>query len=238
MVGIFDLRKDRDAEPHLKAIHSCHEGEILAMAFNPANGLVYTAGNELIIRAWDETKVAAREREWRPAAELHGHEDSIACLCVGGEPESGSALLFSGSDNGEVVMWDTVEHVEVARFTVDKGRDQAVLLKRGYSPEAIRQLITVPSAQLLVAVVTDGTLLLWDIPSRTLRRHFRQNHVEIRCVAHRPAAAQLLLGTEEGSIEVFPLSSLCSHGEDLRLPLPEPKPEPEPEPGSSDEDSD
>ena len=71
---------------------------------------------------------------------------------------------------------------------------------------------------------------MWDIPSRILRRHYQQQHAELRCVCYRSAGNNLLLGTEEGPIEVFSLSGFCAHGEDLRLPLPEPQPEPEPEP--------
>jgi WD40 repeat protein len=93
-IGVFDLRKGRDAKPHLKCIHQAHgvetgadaasvdlfapaPHEILCMALGPRREwkkahnvaepeteLLYTAGNDLVIRVWDERRVANREKSW------------------------------------------------------------------------------------------------------------------------------------------------------------------------------
>lgn len=44
VVAIFDMRRGRDSRPHLYALHRLHDSEILCMAFNEADGLLYTAG--------------------------------------------------------------------------------------------------------------------------------------------------------------------------------------------------
>ena len=90
-IGVFDLRKGRDAKPHLKCIHhSGHGGtasddpvdlfapaphEILCMALGPRREwkkchnvsepeteLLYTAGNDMVIRVHDERRCAAHHR--------------------------------------------------------------------------------------------------------------------------------------------------------------------------------
>ena len=132
----------------------------------------------------------------------------------------GGLLLFSGADDGSIIMWDSEEGTQLGSFSIrqDSPSQQSLLLSRGYSPPAIRFLATVPSAELLISIATDGTMLLWDIPSRTVRRHYKQHNDELRCLSLRSAAAQLVLGTESGALEVFPLG-------DLSIPLPEPEPE-------------
>ena len=56
VVAIFDMRRGREQQPHLAGLYQLHESEILCMAFNERDGLVYTAGNDTVIRAWDERR--------------------------------------------------------------------------------------------------------------------------------------------------------------------------------------
>eukprot|EP01052_Picozoa_sp_SAG31_P025910 SAG31_NODE_2307_length_5969_cov_21.904940_4_plen_488_part_00 len=110
-IGVYGLRKDRETRPHLiNMLPDCHSGEILCSIFNPADDLVYTAGNDCVIKGWDERQVLNRERHWRPMSTFKGHTDAISCLAVDG------LFLFSGSDDGRVIMWDTVSSSQLAVF--------------------------------------------------------------------------------------------------------------------------
>ena len=110
-IGLFGLRRDRETQPHLvNFLPGCHDGEVLCMIFSSANGLIYTAGNDCVIKAWDERQVLNRERQWRPVTILQAHADAVSCLSIDG------FLLFSGSDDGDVTMWDTSVHIALATF--------------------------------------------------------------------------------------------------------------------------
>jgi WD40 repeat protein len=178
----------------------------------------------MIIRVWDERRVANRERSWptevddaHTPIELVGHEDSITALVFDG------STLFSGDDAGKILVWDTELHVQMRELVPPNTS----------APPAIRQLLVVPAPGMLCSVVTDGSLVLWDIVQGKVRKVVRQSSGEsFKCVEYRQCAEteesearpQLLLGTDEGQVVVYPLSL------ELRVPLEEPEPEPEPEP--------
>ena len=158
------------ADPFAPAPH-----EILCMALGPKREwkkshnvaepeteLLYTAGNDMIIRVWDERRVANREKTWpeekydesHAAIELSGHEDSITALVFDG------STLFSGDDAGKIMVWDTELHVQMRMLAPPDSS----------TPPPIRQLLVVPAPGMLCSVVTDGSLVLWDIVQAKVRR--------------------------------------------------------------------
>merc|ERR1711968_79721 len=123
--------------------------------------------------------VANRERSWaaeindaHAPIELVGHEDSITALVFDG------STLFSGDDAGKILVWDTELHIRMRE-----------LAPRGTSsPPAVRQLMVVPTPGLLCCVVTDGSLVLWDIVQGKVRKVVRQSGESFKCAEFRQCA--------------------------------------------------
>eukprot|EP00741_Cyanophora_paradoxa_P010601 tig00020537_g10245.t1 len=177
-VGVWDVRRARDAQPHLQSLFRAHEEEVLCIAFNPLNGTIITGSNDATIRAWSEETL---ER----AATLAGHTEAVTCLALDGN------FLLSGSDDCTVRVWDTFNQ-------------QALRVLRGHE-HPVRALAMLPDCGYLASCSFAGHLLIWDYPRNTLLKRL-EHSMDLRCLAYSAEKKELLVGTEQSQIVVFPLA--------------------------------
>ncbi|KXZ44857.1 hypothetical protein GPECTOR_61g810 [Gonium pectorale] len=79
----------------LRRVLSAPEPEILALKFDPLKKVIVTAGTDKVIKVWAGTG-------YEYLGCHSGHKDAITCLALD------SNFLFSGSDDCNICLWDTV----------------------------------------------------------------------------------------------------------------------------------
>jgi WD40 repeat protein len=73
-----------------------HDGvEVLSILYDPMKRVVLTAGNDNRIRVWSNAN-------FRLLGEHVGHREAVTCMALDAN------FLFSGSDDCDIRMWDTV----------------------------------------------------------------------------------------------------------------------------------
>ncbi|CAD2214821.1 hypothetical protein AGDE_08711 [Angomonas deanei] len=83
---------------------------------------------------------------------LFGHEGTVTCLAWNDIPMSflqNSCFLFSGTETGEMCLWDVTEGIVLSKVSTPNGLP-------------VRSLLPLPSAHLLCAITEDGTNYLFD----------------------------------------------------------------------------
>ena len=124
-----------------------HADEVSCCAFSPS--LLATSSGDKTIRLY-----SAADFSELPFSPLSGHGYGVHCCRF----SSCGSFLLSCSTDGSARLWSS-----------DTGDVAAVLEHPGRSP--LRVCALAPDSSLLLAGACDGTVALWDFPSKTLRRY-------------------------------------------------------------------
>lgn len=100
VVGAWAVHKTH--APSLHQMFKALEEECLCLAADPLRRLVFAAGNGRVIVAFDV------ERGFLAVDRFVGHTDAVCSLCLDGN------VLFSGSDDGSIRLWDTLSGTALA----------------------------------------------------------------------------------------------------------------------------
>lgn len=123
-----------------------HADEVSCCAFSPS--LLATSSGDKTIRLYSKADFSEL-----PFSPLSGHGYGIHCCCFS---RCGSYLLSCSTD-GSVMVWSS-----------GTGEVAAALQHPSRTP--LRVCALAPDSSLLLAGACDGTVALWDFPSKTLRR--------------------------------------------------------------------
>ncbi|KAI3905054.1 hypothetical protein MKX01_017300 [Papaver californicum] len=82
-----------------------HEGSVRGMACDASGGILATAGEDRLVRVWDVDGGFCTHN-------FKGHEQVVTSILF--HPDPHQLLLFSGSDGGEVRVWDLVSRKCIA----------------------------------------------------------------------------------------------------------------------------
>jgi len=175
--------------------HEEVDDEILAVAYSPATGSVFTGGNSGVIRKWAFWGVRVQE------AEFEGHEDAVICFAVDGN------FLFSGSVDCTVRIWETTRGYELKVVRVHDVTVQALLV--------------ISDSGFVASCAGDGRVVFWDPkigqPEVATLQTYAQPE-EFRALAYVSLNHTILVGCESGKIISFPLPDNMGGGDGDELP--------------------
>ena len=122
-----------------------HAGAVFSLT--SAKGQLFSAAQDAAVRVWPLGKGAAAAAAAEPPAsvELVGHAGFVRALAVSG----GGALLFSGSADKSVRVWDTNTHVQLCALSGHKHEVHALAVHN----------------DLLFSGAEDATIKVWNIAS-------------------------------------------------------------------------
>lgn len=141
-----------------------HTDEVSCCAFSPS--LLATSSGDKTIRVYSTADFSEL-----PFSPLSGHDYGVHCCCF----SSCGSYLFSCSTDGSAIVWSS-----------GTGEVAAVVQHPGRSP--LRVCALAPDSSLLLAGACDGTVALWDFPSKTLRRYsLTVSHINsYSCISSNP----------------------------------------------------
>eukprot|EP00930_Biecheleria_cincta_P070777 TRINITY_DN58386_c0_g1_i1.p1 TRINITY_DN58386_c0_g1~~TRINITY_DN58386_c0_g1_i1.p1 ORF type:complete len:740 (-),score=125.87 TRINITY_DN58386_c0_g1_i1:40-2259(-) len=171
--------------------HEDCDDEILAVAYSPAAGSVFTGGNSGTIRKWSFWGVRVLE------AELEGHEDAIICFAVDGH------FLFSGSVDCTVRIWESLQGYELKVVRVHEVTVQALLV--------------ISDSGCVASCAGDGRVVFWDPllgKSEVTTLQTYEQPEEFRALAYVSLNNTILVGCESGKIISFPLPERLGREDD------------------------
>ncbi|CAJ1049509.1 WD repeat%2C SAM and U-box domain-containing protein 1 isoform X2 [Xyrichtys novacula] len=127
---------------------------------------------------------------------LSGHGYSVHCCCF----SACGQFLASCSTDATVVIWSMVS-----------GEIEAVLEHPGRSPVRICALS--PDSVHLVSGASDGTLALWDFPSKQLCRTGTVNEATLVACSFSPCSQVFVTGSTYGDLRLWDLEMRQLHAE-------------------------
>ncbi|XP_039983704.1 WD repeat, SAM and U-box domain-containing protein 1 isoform X1 [Xiphias gladius] len=127
---------------------------------------------------------------------LSGHGYSIHCCCF----SACGQFLASCSTDATTVVWSMVT-----------GDIEAVMEHPGRSPVRICALS--PDSAHLVSGASDGTLALWDFPSKQLRRTGAVNDTTMVACSFSPCSQVFMTGSTYGDLRLWDLNMNQLHAE-------------------------
>lgn len=131
-----------------------------------------------------------------PFSPLSGHGYSVHCCCF----SSCGQFLASCSTDATTVVWSMVT-----------GEIEAVLEHPGRSPVRICALS--PDSVHLVSGASDGTLALWDFPSKQLRRTGAVSDTTMVACSFSPCSQVFMTGSTYGDLRLWDLNMNQLHAE-------------------------
>ncbi|XP_059208038.1 WD repeat, SAM and U-box domain-containing protein 1 [Centropristis striata] len=127
---------------------------------------------------------------------LSGHGYSVHCCCF----SSCGQFLASCSTDATTMVWSTVT-----------GEIEAVLEHPGRSP--VRTCAISQDSAHLVSGASDGSLALWDFPSKQLRRTGAVNDTTMVACSFSPCSQMFMTGSTYGDLRLWDLDLNQLHAE-------------------------
>ncbi|XP_071329690.1 WD repeat, SAM and U-box domain-containing protein 1-like isoform X2 [Trachinotus anak] len=166
-----------------------HTDEISCCAFSPS--LLATCSADKTLRLYNTADFSEL-----PSSPLSGHGYGVHCC---GFSTCGSYLLSCSTD-GSVIVWSS-----------DTGEAAAVLQHPGRSP--LRVCALAPDDSSLLAGACDGTVALWDFPSKTLRRCSTVSEASVVACCFSPCGQFFVTGCTHGDLKLWAVDISLLHAE-------------------------
>ncbi|XP_068616809.1 WD repeat, SAM and U-box domain-containing protein 1 [Brachionichthys hirsutus] len=166
-----------------------HQDDVNWCAFS--GKLLATCSGDKTLRIY-----SSRDFSELPFSPLTGHGYGVHCCCF----SSCGQFLVSCSTDATVVVW-----------SMDTGEIEAVLEHPGRSPVRIFAL-SCDSAH-LVSGASDGTLALWDFPSKQLRRTGAVTDTTMVACSFSPCSQVFMTGSTYGDLRLWNLDMKLLHAE-------------------------
>jgi WD40 repeat protein len=146
---------------------------------HPTEQKLVTGGADATLRLWD-LELGIEQ------GVLRGHLTAVNALAqnVGGNQ------LFSGSDDGTIIYWNT-----------ESGVIEKQIL--GAHQSEVSALAVHPKGDLLASADQDGILRFWNLPEFTLVREFQEHYERISILRFNDLGDRLLSGSEDGTVIVW-----------------------------------
>ncbi|XP_056269101.1 WD repeat, SAM and U-box domain-containing protein 1 isoform X2 [Pseudoliparis swirei] len=158
-----------------------HRDDINSCAFS--GKLFATCSGDKTLRVYN-----SRDFSELPFSPLSGHGYGVHCCCF----SPCGQFLASCSTDATTMIWST-----------DTGELEAVLEHPGRSP--VRVCALSPDSAHLVSGASDGSLALWDFPSKQLRRTGAVNDTTMVACSFSPCSQMFMTGSTYGDLRLWDL---------------------------------
>ncbi|XP_047456012.1 WD repeat, SAM and U-box domain-containing protein 1-like [Mugil cephalus] len=159
-----------------------HSDEASCCAFSPS--LLATCSGDKTLRVYSTADFSEL-----PFSPLTGHGYRVHCCCF----SSCGRFLLSCSTDGAVIVWSS-----------ETGEATATLQHPARSP--LRVCALAPDSSLLLAGASDGTVALWDFPSKTLRRCGAVSEASVVACSFSPCGGVFASGCTNGDLKLWDVS--------------------------------
>ncbi|XP_035531878.1 WD repeat, SAM and U-box domain-containing protein 1-like [Morone saxatilis] len=166
-----------------------HTDEVSCCAFSPS--LLASSSGDKTLRLYNTTDFSEL-----PFSPLSGHGYGVHCCCF----SSCGSYLLSCSTDGSAIAWSS-----------ETGEVLAVLQHPGRAP--LRACALAPDSSLLLAGACDGTVALWDFPSRTLRRCGAVSEDSVVACCFSPCSQMFVTGCTHGDLKLWDTDISVLHAE-------------------------
>lgn len=157
--------------------HDFYGSEILCLLFDDNYGYILAGGNNRNINIWN---IQTGER----VDTLREHKDSVTCLAIE------QKLLFSGSDDMTIVIWDLFNKWSVGTL-------------EGHQ-HTIQDMIVFEETGLLVSCSYDKKIIVWQYETKSIVEQFERNE-EFKCLDYISSTKIMIAGTNDKTIMTFPI---------------------------------
>ena len=196
---------------YIKQFRSDGSQELTSLMYSDHLKLVIAGGWDRDVTIWSDERIGpnkTRGEKSAPLKVLKGHSDDVHCvtmsppLKVFSSSTKPMCLLASGSDNGEVIVWNMES--AFARFTLTD-RDQAA---GKFDEQTVERLVFLDSG-ILVSASGDGWVRFW-CPVRGLLLHrFHAGHAKggaISAMSIDSEAQLMVTGDASGCVRTWDVS--------------------------------
>uniref|UniRef100_A0A3B4YYP2 WD repeat, SAM and U-box domain-containing protein 1 n=1 Tax=Stegastes partitus TaxID=144197 RepID=A0A3B4YYP2_9TELE len=166
-----------------------HTDEVSCCAFSPS--LLATCSGDKTLRVYDTADFSEL-----PCSPLTGHGYRVHCCRF----SSCGRHLLSCSTDGRVVVWSP-----------QTGEATAELQHPGRSP--LRVCALAPDSSLLLAGACDGTVALWEFPSKTLLRCNAVSEASVVACCFSPCGQMFVTGCTQGDLKIWDVNVSLLHRE-------------------------
>ncbi|KAL6100755.1 wdsub1 [Pungitius sinensis] len=156
-----------------------HADEVSCCAFSPS--LLATCSGDKTLRVYNSEDFSEL-----PFSPLSGHGYGVHCCCF----SSCGRHLLSCSTDGSAIVWHA-----------GTGEVAAVLLHPARSP--LRACAVAPDSSLVLAGACDGTVALWDFPSKALRRCSAVSEASVVACCFSPCGQMFVTGCTRGDLKLW-----------------------------------
>uniref|UniRef100_A0A3B4XWW9 SAM domain-containing protein n=1 Tax=Seriola lalandi dorsalis TaxID=1841481 RepID=A0A3B4XWW9_SERLL len=168
-----------------------HTDELSGCAFSPS--LLATCSADKTLRVYNTADFSEL-----PFSPLSGHGYGVHCCCF----SSCGSFLLSCSTDGSVIVWSS-------------GTGEVVAVLQHPSRSPLRVCALALDSSLVLAGACDGTVALWDFPSKTLRRYSLTSVSEASVVAccFSPCGQFVVTGCTNGDLKLWDVDISLLHAE-------------------------
>lgn len=195
-VSVWDPR-DREAAAYLTTPYP-----VMAVAVDPAGAMVYSAGVDDTISAWDVRKMEGGDsntngRGPTPVFAMQGHTAAVTSLRVAPD---GQALLSNAMDS-------TVRTWNIRPFVSSAGANARALAVYDGAPSGIEQMLlravwNASGTQIAAGSGSDFTAVVWDVYTRRMIHKLAGHRGTVNGVSFSPVEPILASCSSDGTIIV------------------------------------
>jgi len=197
-VGIWDVRKRHSMRPHLVSMFEAHsQSEVLCLIHDRYKGTLITSGNEGVIKVWSAVT-------FELVGQHSGHTEAVVTLALDAN------FLFSGSDDCTIRVWDSLGKPAPNTYNKRNIRTHIKTLEGHTRP--VTGVHMLDETGHLLSISLDGTLRVWDYTKGAILKMFEHSE-EMRCLAYRFDSNEVLVGTTDNNILVYPLPDITRQSE-------------------------
>ncbi|XP_038576354.1 WD repeat, SAM and U-box domain-containing protein 1-like isoform X2 [Micropterus salmoides] len=166
-----------------------HTDEVSCCAFSPS--LLATSSGDKTLRVYNTADFSEL-----PFSPLSGHGYGVHCCRF----SSCGRYLLSCSTDGSAIVWCS-----------ETGEPAAALQHPVRSP--LRVCALAPDSSLLLAGACDGTVALWDFPSKTLRSCSAVSEASVVACCFSPCGQMFVTGCTYGDLKLWDVDVCLLHAE-------------------------